>query len=77
MLKAKDDFGLVIRAEHFAANRHKDQRWQDVKASRISITRSDWQRCFSRTAACGTRLRLWLQCGGCGGSMTSIGINSR
>jgi guanosine-3',5'-bis(diphosphate) 3'-pyrophosphohydrolase len=33
MPKAKDDLGLVIRAAQFAAQKHKDQRRKDVKAT--------------------------------------------
>ena len=33
MPKAKDDIGLVIRAAQFAAQKHKDQRRKDVKAT--------------------------------------------
>jgi hypothetical protein len=33
MPKAKDELGLVIRAAHFAAHKHKDQRRKDAKAS--------------------------------------------
>ena len=33
MSKTKDDLGLVLRAAQFAANKHKDQRRKDVKAT--------------------------------------------
>jgi guanosine-3',5'-bis(diphosphate) 3'-pyrophosphohydrolase len=33
MPKAKDDLGLVIRAAQFSAQKHKDQRRKDVKAT--------------------------------------------
>jgi guanosine-3',5'-bis(diphosphate) 3'-pyrophosphohydrolase len=33
MRKVKDDLGLVIRAAHFAARKHKDQRRKDANAS--------------------------------------------
>ena len=33
MPKTKDDLGLVIRAAQFAAQKHKDQRRKDVKAT--------------------------------------------
>jgi len=33
MRKVKHDMGLVIRAAHFAAHKHKDQRRKDAKAS--------------------------------------------
>jgi GTP diphosphokinase / guanosine-3',5'-bis(diphosphate) 3'-diphosphatase len=33
MPKAKDDLGLVLRAAQFAAQKHKDQRRKDVKAT--------------------------------------------
>ncbi|TAK52250.1 MAG: hypothetical protein EPO25_14115 [Gammaproteobacteria bacterium] len=33
MPKSTTDLGLVIRAAHFAAHKHKDQRRKDAKAS--------------------------------------------
>ena len=33
MPKTKDDLGLVLRATQFAAQKHKDQRRKDVKAT--------------------------------------------
>jgi GTP diphosphokinase / guanosine-3',5'-bis(diphosphate) 3'-diphosphatase len=33
MSKSNDDLGLVLRAAQFAANKHKDQRRKDVKAT--------------------------------------------
>jgi GTP diphosphokinase / guanosine-3',5'-bis(diphosphate) 3'-diphosphatase len=33
MPKTKDDLGLLIRATHFAARRHRDQRRKDIKST--------------------------------------------